>query len=112
VYLQEYANGGLRERVSTEGGVNPVWSRDGRELYYINGTRMMVAEITFEPDLDVGVPELLFEWPDAIPSRGNLGTNYDAADDGRFLMIKSSDDAKAQLVCVQNWFEELKELAP
>jgi hypothetical protein len=72
----------------------------------------MVVKVTLEPGFDVGAPEQLFEWPDDILSRGNLGNNYDVSDDGRFLMVKRSDDAKAQLICVHNWFEELKRLAP
>ncbi|MHC4325371.1 MAG: hypothetical protein ACYSUX_13995, partial [Planctomycetota bacterium] len=96
----------------TEGGINPVWSRDGRELYYTTGNRMMVVKITWEPDFDVGAPEQLFEWPDKIPTGGNLGTGYDISDDGRFLIVKRSEDIKVQLICVHNWFEELKRLAP
>ncbi len=112
VYLREYTEGGLKERVSTDGGGNPVWSRDGRELYYVNGKKMMVVKVTLEPDFNCGTPEQLFEWPDVIPSGGNLWTNYDVSDDGQFLMIKRSDDVKVQLICVHNWFEELKRLAP
>lgn len=112
IYLQEYADGGRKERVSTDGGKNPVWSRDGQELYYVNGNSMMVVKVTSEPNLDVSAPKVLFEWPDAIPSGGNLGNGYDVSDDGRFLMVKGSDDAKVQLICVHNWFEELRRLAP
>ena len=110
IYLQEYTDGGRKEKVSIDGGINPVWSRDGRELYYANGKKMMIVKITLEPDFDFDTPETLFEWPDMIPSGGNLGTNYDVSDDGRFLMVKMSDDIKVQLICVHNWFEELKRL--
>jgi serine/threonine-protein kinase len=112
IYLQEYTNSGRKDKVSIDGGINPVWSRDGRELYYANGKKMMIVKITSEPDFDFDTPETLFEWPDMIPSGGNLGTNYDVSDDGRFLMVKMSDDIKVQLICVHNWFEELKRLAP
>ena len=73
---------------------------------------MMVVKVTSEPDFDVGAPELLFELSDVIVPGSNLGRNYDVSDDGRFLMIKRSDDAKDQLIVVHNWFEELKRLAP
>ncbi|MFC1794017.1 protein kinase [Planctomycetota bacterium] len=112
IYLREYIDVGRKEMVSVEGGRNPVWSRDGRELYYNNGNRMMVVKITSEPNFDISTPELLFEWPDVIPAGGNLGTGYDVSDDGRFLMVKRNDDIKVQLICVYNWFEELKRLAP
>jgi hypothetical protein len=112
IYVQEYTDGGRKERVSTEGGINPAWSHDGRELYYINGNSMMVVKVTSDPDIDFGTPELLFESSDEMLSGGNLGRHYDVSDDGRFLMVKMSDDAKIQLICMHNWFEELKRLAP
>jgi len=112
IYLREYTDGGRKEMVSSDGGKNPVWSRDGKELYYVNGKRMMVVKITWEPNFEISTPELLFEWPEVILSGGNLGNNYDVSDDGRFLMVKRSDDIKVQLICVHNWFEELKRIAP
>jgi Tol biopolymer transport system component/predicted Ser/Thr protein kinase len=112
IYVQEYVDGGRKERISTDGGINPAWSHDGRELYYINGKNMMVVKVTSEPNFDFGTPEPLFESSDEMLSGGNLGRHYDVSDDGRFLMVKTSDDAKVQLICVHNWFEELKRLAP
>jgi dipeptidyl aminopeptidase/acylaminoacyl peptidase len=108
IYVREYTNGGHKEMVSSEGGINPVWSRDGRELYYISGESMMVVQITPEPDFRVSAPAQLFEG--SYETGGNLGTHYDVSDDGRFLMIKRSGNAK--LICVHSWFEELKRLAP
>jgi len=111
IYLHQCRGGQRKIQVSTEGGVAPVWSRDGRELYYANGNRMMVVPITPEPEFSVGRPELLFEGP--YEMGGNYGQGYDVSLDGRrFLMIKKSDDPGVQLIVVQNWFEELKRLAP
>ena len=100
--------------VSTDGGagINPAWSRDGRELYYINGKSMMAVKVTSDPNFVIGEPEPLFELSDGIATGSDLGRNYDVSDDGRFLMIKRRDDAKDQLIVVYNWFEELKRLAP
>jgi Tol biopolymer transport system component/predicted Ser/Thr protein kinase len=111
IYLHQYRGGQRKIQVSTEGGVAPVWSRDGRELYYANGNRMMVVPITLEPDFSVGKPELLFEGP--YEMGGNFGQGYDVSSDGRrFLMIRENDNPAIQLTVVQNWFEELKRLAP
>jgi len=111
IYLLQYPDSGRKIQVSTEGGIAPVWSRDGRELYYANGNQIMVVQITQEPDLNVGIPEPLFEGP--YEMGGNFGQGYDVSLDGRqFLMVKKSDDPGVQLILVQNWFEELKRLVP
>ena len=112
IYLREYPDAGHQWTVPTRGATNPVWSRDGRELYYISDNSMMAVKVTSEPDFPVGAPKRLFVLSDVIVSGGSLGRNYDVSDDGQFLMVKRSDDAKDQLICVHNWFEELKRLVP
>jgi serine/threonine-protein kinase len=116
IYLQEYADAGQGWPVTTQGATNPAWSRDGRELYYISGNSMMAVKVTSEPDFTIGKPELLFKLPNVIESYSRrLVRRYDVSNEGRFLMLKRSDeadDAKDQLICVHNWFEELKRLAP
>jgi Tol biopolymer transport system component/tRNA A-37 threonylcarbamoyl transferase component Bud32 len=113
IYLREDPNAGRRWTVPTRGATNPVWSRDGRELYYISDNRMMAVEVASEPNFPIGTPELLFEFSDdLIVSGGSLTRGYDVSDDGQFLMVKRSGDPRDQLIVVQNWFEELKQLAP
>jgi dipeptidyl aminopeptidase/acylaminoacyl peptidase len=112
IYLREYPDAGQKWTVQTPGATNPVWSRDGQELYYISDNKMMVVTVTSEPNYPIGTPRLLFERSDLIVSGGNLGRNYDVPNDERFLMVKWSDNPKEQLICVHNWFEELKRLAP
>ncbi|MCP4259039.1 MAG: serine/threonine-protein kinase [Planctomycetes bacterium] len=112
IYLREYPDAGHQWTVSTLGATNPVWSRDGRELYYICDNSMMAVKVTSEPVFPIEAPKRLFVSSDVIVSRGSLGKNYDVSDDGQFLMVKRSDDVKDQLICVHNWFEELKRLVP
>jgi serine/threonine-protein kinase len=112
IYLREYPDAGQKWTVSTLGATNPVWSRDGRELYYISDNHMMAVKVTSEPVFPVEAPKRLFVSSGLIVSGGSLGKNYDVSDDGQFLMVKRSDDAKDQLIVVHNWFEELKRLAP
>ena len=71
---------------------------------------MIGASFENESDFSVGAPEKLFEG--SYVTGGNLATHYDVSDDERLLMITKSDDAEVQLICVHNWFEELKQLAP
>jgi len=111
VYVEPYPGPGLKVRVSTEGGFQPVWSRDGKELFYrsADGDIVTAARIETEPEFRVTSYEELFE------GRYLSGAfrNYDVAPDGRFLMIQESEEATAPCIhVVLNWFEELKRLVP
>ena len=113
VYVQRFPEGGGVTPISAGRGTEPTWSRDGRELFYRDGYRMMVVEVETEPDFDVGRTRLLFEEPyDTDPnSVGN--SNYDVSLDGQsFLMIERSENQASELVVAINWFEELKRLVP
>lgn len=110
VYVQRYDGSGAGRQVSTDGGSAPVWAPDGRTLCYRNGSKMMAVEITTTPMLTAGKPRLLFERD--FERRGLR--SYDLAPDGqKFVMIQSENrTALHEIRVVQNWFEELKRLAP
>jgi Tol biopolymer transport system component len=75
-----------RRQVSTAGGTEPVWSRDGRELFYRSGDAMMAVSIGTGPTFSAGPPRVLFR---GSYFAGDGLTNYDVAPDGRrFLMIR------------------------
>ena len=113
IYVQPYPGPGGKWPISTEGGTEPVWSVDGRELFYRLGDKMMVVEVQSEPAFSSGRPQLVFEEPYL---RDRFGTsNYDISPDGqRFLMIKAAEEepGPGQINVVTNWFEELKRLVP
>ncbi len=96
-----------------EGGTQPLWARNGRELFYRNenGDKMMAVDITTEPTFRAGNPRLLFEGL----YQGGIGGNrafYDVTPDGqRFLMLQAAAGA-TQINVVENWFEELKRPIP
>jgi len=121
VYVQPYPGPGERHLISTNGGEQPAWRGDGRELFYVQGgafsssggapTLMSVAVATV-PEFRAGRPEALFESAD-LPT--NWGRSYDVAADGqRFLLTANSKatTTPAQMILVQHWFEELKRLVP
>ena len=123
VYVTPFPGPGGRQPISTDGGSEPVWSRDGRELYYRNDEALMAVTIITEPEftegkapgLTAGKPTLLFEGPylSGLGPTGNPGTNYDVTPDGRFVMIRAEEGAGAtQIHVVLNWFEELERLVP
>ena len=100
-------------QISTDGGVEPRWAPNGRELFYRNelGDRMMAVDITTEPTFGAGTPRLLFE---GVYTRSAGGSAfYDVTPDGqRFVMVQAQQGAGAQINVVLNWFEELKRLVP
>ena len=106
---------GGRWRVASEGQV-PVWSPDGRELFYYSGTAVMSVPVTTDPSFGFGNPETVFE---GRYTMGTGGAGFSVSPDGRrFLMVKPSgtraDDTAAppEVVLVLNWFEELKARVP
>ncbi len=110
IYVQPYPGPGGKWPISAEGGTEPHWSADGRELFYRLGDKMMVVEVQSEPAFTSGRPQLVFEGPYVL---GNSVANYDISPDGqRFLMIKEEEGQQDQINVVLNWFEELKRLVP
>ena len=111
IYLQPFPGPGRRDAISTEGGTEPVWSRDGRQLFYRNGDRMMSVGNPLQPTFRATTPEVLFEKPYWYR---RYYAGYDVTRDGRFLMIKENEQVAAARVMnvVLNWFEELKWKVP
>jgi eukaryotic-like serine/threonine-protein kinase len=113
VYLRQFPEPGGRWQISPEGGTEPVWAHNGRELFYRSGDKMMAVDLTTQPTLRVGKPHQLFE--SAEYTRVSTTPNYDVSpDDKRFLMIKSSEqqNASTQIIVVLNWFEDLEQKVP
>ena len=108
VYLCPFPDCRRKSQVSTDGGTQPRWNPNGRELFYRGGARMMVVTVATHTRPNLGQPRFLFE-------RRSPYEGYDVAPDGqRFVMVEDNEAAPAptQLILVQNWFEELKRLAP
>ncbi len=109
VYVQAYPGPGGRWPISIEGGAEPMWSRDGRELFYREGNKMMAVAVRTAPTFMAEKPRLLFEGPYVTNSNA---ANYDISLDGqRFLMIKEEGQS-SEINVILNWFEELKRLVP
>ena len=117
IYVRPFPGPGGKWQVSSGGGNYPVWARSGRELFYVNGDKLMTAPVETSPTFSSGTPHLLFVKASLlIPQTLGLGPYfakpYDADPDGkRFLVVKQSVSAPTQINVVLNWFEELKKLA-
>jgi hypothetical protein len=112
VYVQPYPGTGVRGKwpVSSEGGREPVWSADGRELFYRNGSQMMAVEVTADPAFRLERPTLLFEAEYYIDRDGHPA--YSVSPEGKFVMVEDVQATPAQVHVVTNWFEELRRLSP
>jgi Tol biopolymer transport system component len=113
IYVQLYPGPGGKWQISTDGGQEPVWNPHGGELFFRNGSKIMAVDVDTTSGFSAGKPRMLFEGP-YLPTPGSLPF-YDVSPDGRrFLMLKPSEQTTsvAQIVVVQNWFEELKQKVP
>ena len=117
VYVQRFPTLGGKQTISTAGGRQPLWSPDGRELFYRAPNGMMVVPVETEPTFTAGTPEVLFNTQYFF---NRSERTYDLHPDGqRFLMVKdaaltdgSGTATQQQIVLVEHWFEELKRLVP
>jgi serine/threonine-protein kinase len=108
IYARAFPRPGGKFQISTDGGSEPRWSRDGRELFYRNGDKMMAARISIGSTLTVGAPRPLFEGHYEVSDTGTGG--YDVSADRRFLMIEwaAPQQPVTHINVVLNWFEDLK----
>jgi Tol biopolymer transport system component len=104
VYIRDFPGPGGRVTVSDAGGQEPVWSRDGKHLFYAAGNQLIRANLTPEPDISVVTRDTLFSGP--YFSTIFAQASYDVTKEGRFLMIKPNDE-HLQLVVTLNWTAEL-----
>ena len=119
IYVRPFPNVDAgRRQISTSGGTQPLWARNGRELFYVSMGALMRVPLTIGSTIEAGTPTKLLDAPDRLSSPSALGRMYDVSPDGRrFLMIKESSTSDepaglARIIFVQNWFEELKRRVP
>ena len=107
VYVQPYPGPGGKWPISTDGGTEPAWSPDGRELFYRRDDQFFAVPIQTRPDFSAGQARALFEGPYEVVEGAR---NYDVTPDGkRFVMIRSDNaSAPQRLYVVSNWFEDLR----
>jgi Tol biopolymer transport system component len=99
VYVRPFPGPGGTKQVSVDGGDQPLWSRDGRELYFRNGTSLIAARM-----LNGTVQSRTELFADVYQTSN--ATNYDVLPDGRFIMLKGTGDLRI-LTVMMNWATEL-----
>jgi serine/threonine protein kinase/Tol biopolymer transport system component len=114
VYVQQYPGPAGRIVISHGGGIEPVWSAKGDEIFYrsLDGRRMMVVEVRTGPSFQAGTPRLLFEGP--FPALGgSFWSNYDVtADARRFLMVESTEGLSSRLNVAPRWLDDVLRSGP
>ena len=107
VYVQPYPGPGRKWAISTAGGREPVWSHDGRELFFRNGEQMLTVDVEIGESFALGQPRVLFEAPYDLTSVSNQF--YDVAPNGeRFVMIQRVDDPPTETRVVLNAIDEIR----
>ena len=105
VYVRALAPGGGRVPVSAGGAGEPLWSPDGKRLFYRSGAQLIAATIVTAPELKVTARQLLLEGPYASD---NYHPNYDIAPDGRSVVMVRPVESARKLVMAVHWVEELR----
>jgi Tol biopolymer transport system component len=103
IWVQPYPGPGSPIRVSPNGGADPLWSRDGQELYYLENNKLMSVAVDTRSGFEFKAPTLLFASPYVHTRFPNK--SYDVAPDGRFLMIKAAAPSpeSSAITMVLNW---------
>jgi Tol biopolymer transport system component len=98
IYVKVFPGPGPRRQVSADGGRLPVWSRDGREIFFRDGDKVMAAAVLPGQEFATAMAQELLAAP-------HTQSWYDVTRDGRFLMIQWGEEEKAsrQLNLVLNW---------
>jgi Tol biopolymer transport system component len=111
VWVRPFPGPGSPVRVSSAGGHDPVWSPNGKELFYQEGSKLMVAAVLSTSPMQLQTPTMLFDGG-FVPWEQNAPRTFDVSADGRFLMVEPSPRESQRFNVVLNWVEELKRLIP
>ena len=112
IYVRPSSGAEGRWQISTEGGVEPVWSASGSELFYRHGDQVLAVDVVTNSTFEYGKPRRLFEGRYTLGDVKDDIRAYDVAPDGqRFLMLKpETEPSTGALKVVVNWYGELRRL--
>jgi serine/threonine-protein kinase len=112
VYLSPIPGPARPMKVSADGGVEPLWSRDGKELFYwSNDRQLMAVEVPSDTSLASGAARPLFGGT-FLSAAASWRTRIDITPDGRrFILIRrgAQEDETKELRMIPNWFAQLTE---
>jgi len=111
VYVRPFPSGDGQWQASTNGGCQPRWSRDGKELFYVEGETLTAVELTTSPNFVAISTTPLFSDPH-LTARSPSQVTYDVSADGRFVLVDSAESPEskpAAIHVVENWYEEFRD---
>ena len=115
IYVRPYPGPGGQTKISSNGGIEPAWSADGREIFYRSPDQFMSVPVRTSPEFSAGAAHLLFPDPYTKWGREDAPRSYAVAPDGsRFLFIKRGEAKQTsvtQLNLISNWTAELDRAA-
>ena len=108
VFVRPFPDRPGKTPVTSSGGTQPRWSRDGKELFYVENDTLMSLEVTTDPVFSMGAETRLFSSPNLV--RPWPVPSYDVSADGqRFVLIEPVGGPRPPMIrVVQNWFEEFR----
>ncbi len=110
IYVRPFPEGGGKWQVSINGGTQPRWRRDGKELFYVEEDQLKAVSVSTAQGFSPGTPKLLFRdrW-----LRGFAKQQYDVSADGRRFVLREAvegaSDKPPAIRVVQNWYEEFRD---
>jgi DNA-binding winged helix-turn-helix (wHTH) protein/Tol biopolymer transport system component len=109
LYVREFPTGANRVQVSGNGGCQPRWSHDGKELFYVEGNTLVAIELTSGPEFRIDSEKRLF----SDRNLSDIMWTYDVSADGRFVMVDDVPDEitpqrNPAIHVTENWYEEYR----
>ncbi len=111
VYVRPFPPGPGKSQVSTDGGAHPIWSADGKEIFYVEDSTLMAVPVSAEGNFTPGPPQRLFE-SDLFRAGRQQRPYYVFPDGQRFVTFAPHEDGStesASIRVVENWYEEFRD---
>ncbi|HEY6148495.1 MAG TPA: hypothetical protein VIZ69_12380, partial [Thermoanaerobaculia bacterium] len=107
IYVSPFPGPGGRVKISSDGGAEPAWSPDRKEIFYRNGERLMATRIETTPVFTAEAPRVLLTGPYVRGGGEDSPREYDVSPDGtRFLFMKPDEKKEQPITQIQlivNW---------
>jgi len=110
VYVMPFDGGTGKWQISTQGGIQPIFRRDGKELFYWSPDNTLISvPITLKPQgVEVGAAHPLFRFNNPLGTVGIVSPYDTSADGQRFVLITTPEQSPRPITLVTNWTAELK----
>lgn len=118
VYVRPFPGPGGKWQISSDSGYSPLWSHDGKKVFYISTNDLNYWEVDVRTDSKffAGKPRLLFKSDSIQFLLGAPSHTWDVSLDGQHFLMPKFGERKphpvTEMILVQNWFEEIKHLSP